>query len=202
MASERVRMMFTEQHMESTWGSIRRAIPLVIMLAGIAAYANSFSGVFLFDDIGGIVRDVNLRHFASSMPHSTRPLVRLTLYLNYTFGKLNAADYHAVNLLIHIAAGLLLFGIVRRTISFIEPLENVGIAVKAALGGIASTIWLVHPLQTESVTYIIQRAESLMGLFYFLALYLFIVGVDSPKPQRWHMGCIVAASLGLSIIHI
>ena len=47
-------------------------------------------------------------------------------------------------------------------------------------------LWAVHPLQTSAVTYVVQRAESLMGLFYLLTLYGFVRGVDAPRPVRWH----------------
>ena len=52
----------------------------------------------------------------------------------------------------------------------------------ALLGFCAALIWMVHPLQTEAVTYLIQRAESLMGLFYLLTLYCAIRGFSSMPP--------------------
>lgn len=58
-------------------------------------------------------------------------------------------------------------------------------------------IWTLHPLQTESVTYVVQRAESLMGLFYLLTLYCFIRSADSPKPGRWQALAVAACLLGM-----
>ena len=58
-----------------------------------------------------------------------------------------------------------------------------GAATPLALG--IALIWLVHPLQTQSVTYLVQRFESLMGLCFFLTLYFFVRGVDSPRPRSW-----------------
>ena len=59
-------------------------------------------------------------------------------------------------------------------------------------------IWMVHPLVTEAVTYVVQRAESLMGLFYLLVLYGFIRGVDSSKPGRWYALSVTACLLGMA----
>jgi hypothetical protein len=55
-------------------------------------------------------------------------------------------------------------------------------------------LWTLHPLQTEAVTYVIQRVESLMGLCYLLTLYCLIRSVDSPRPALWQ-GCMVTACL-------
>ena len=60
-----------------------------------------------------------------------------------------------------------------------------------------AVIWLVHPLQTESVTYIIQRAESLMGLFFLLTLYCGVRACHSPHPYRWGSAAVVACALGM-----
>jgi tetratricopeptide (TPR) repeat protein len=93
---------------------------------------------------------------------SGRPVLNLSLALNHALSGYSPWSYHAVNLLIHILAGLALFGIVRRT------LRQTRVALAVAL------IWVVHPLATSAVTYIVQRAESLMALFYLLTLYCFI----------------------------
>jgi tetratricopeptide (TPR) repeat protein len=90
--------------------------------------------------------------------------------------------YHALNLLIHILAGLALFGIVRRTL--LRPALSGRFGREAVPLALAvAVIWTVHPLQTEAVTYISQRAESLMGLFYLLTLYGFIRGAESRRQE-------------------
>jgi len=61
----------------------------------------------------------------------------------------------------------------------------------------AALLWLVHPLQTESVTYLVQRAESLMGLFYLLTLYCFIRGAEPGRPARWFVLSFVSCLLGM-----
>ena len=87
-------------------------------------------------------------------------------------------SYHALNLAIHLLAGLALFGVVRRTLSqpVLRPrFGDAGLPLACAIAG----LWLLHPLQTESVTYVIQRTESLAGLFYLLTLYGFIRATES-----------------------
>jgi tetratricopeptide (TPR) repeat protein len=160
----------------------------VIVFGALAAYANSFSGPFVFDDNPAIPQNSTIRHFWSAwspparLTVEGRPIINLSLALNYALGGLNVPGYHALNLCIHILAGLGLFGIIRR--SFLLPVlrEEFG-AVALPMAFTAALIWTVHPLQTESVTYIIQRAESLMSLFYLLTLYCFIRGVESGSRQ-------------------
>jgi tetratricopeptide (TPR) repeat protein len=57
-------------------------------------------------------------------------------------------------------------------------------------------LWLVHPLQTESVTYVVQRYESLMGLFFLLTLYFTVRGARSDRPRDWYIAALLACCLG------
>ena len=104
---------------------------------------------------------------------SGRPVLNLSLALNYAASGYGAWSYHALNLAIHLAAALVLFGIVRRTLERTGHPRPLGSALAIAL------IWAVHPLTTEAVTYVVQRAESLMGLFYLVTLYCFIRGAGA-----------------------
>jgi hypothetical protein len=154
--------------------SCRFPLPLLIALAGAAAYAGSFSIPLIFDDLDSIANNPSIRHWSSAFwpPNEAtvggRPILNLSLALNYAIGGTSVWGYHALNLIIHILAGLALYGIVRRTLA---PRSGSAASLTAFL---VALLWILHPLQTESVTYIIQRAESLMGLFYLLTLYCFI----------------------------
>jgi protein O-mannosyl-transferase len=168
----------------------------LIIALGVIAYWNSFSGVFVLDDRRMILEnEIVLRPWPlGDVLFGIRPILNLTLALNYALTGLNVWSYHAVNLLIHILAGLVLFGIVRRT------LEKVVIARSYSSTGLAFTIsllWLVHPLLTQSVTYLIQRAESLMGLFYLLVIYCAIRANDSPKAIGWYFSAVLSFALGM-----
>jgi tetratricopeptide (TPR) repeat protein len=161
----------------------------IVVFAALAAYHNSFFGPFILDDPSAITDNQTIRHFGSALsPPSDvgvggRPMLNLTYALNYALGGLNVWGYHALNLLIHILAGLALFGVVRRTL--LRPALNERFGTKAVPLALAvAVIWVVHPLQTEAVTYISQRAESLVGLFYLLTLYCFIRGASGTGEGR------------------
>jgi tetratricopeptide (TPR) repeat protein len=184
------------------------AAGVLIVLVALAAYFNTFSVPFLNDDEGSITENATIRHLwpigdALSPPHADgvtvggRPMLNLSLAVNYAISGPAVWSYHALNLIIHIFAGLVLFGIVRRTLLRPVLRERFGqMALPLALA--SALLWTVHPLQTESVTYIVQRAESLMGLFYLLTLYCFVRAVESRKPVVWLTLSMVACLLGMA----
>jgi protein O-mannosyl-transferase len=164
-----------------------RAAAMLVVLVTLAAYRGSFSVPFVFDDHGTIVENTTIRGLASGlhppeegMPVTGRPVANLSFALNYAASGLDLRRLHATNLLIHILGALTLMGIVRRTLQGRAVRAEPGPHADPALPGplaiafAAALIWSVHPLQTESVTYLSQRVESLMGLFYLLTLYCFI----------------------------
>jgi tetratricopeptide (TPR) repeat protein len=172
---------------------------VVIVLAALAVYYNSLSCPFTFDDRPAITQNPTIRHFGSALfPPSNgggvigRPLANFSLAVNYAVFGLQPWGYHATNLAIHILAGLTLFGIVRRTLasrlaarrSEISDLKFEIGADATPLAFAVALLWTVHPLQTESVTSIIQRTESLMGLFYLLTLYCFVRGADETGERQ------------------
>ncbi len=176
---------------------------LLILAVGIAAYLNSFSGAFVLDDRPAIINNLQIRHLWppwKTMAGSLRPLTKLSLAINYALGRLNPWGYHLVNLAVHLLAALTLFGIIRRTLSR-EPLRNRYGPNAPRLAMLAALIWAVHPIQTESVTYIIQRAESLMGMFYFLTIYGLIRTAEAPDPlskNLWTAATISFCALGMA----
>jgi len=126
-----------------------------------------------------------------------RPILSLSFALNYAFGKYNVWGYHLVNLAIHILAALALYGIVRRTL-LTGRLKEKFAPHSTAIAWITAAIWLVHPIQTESVTYIVQRAESLMGLFYLLTVYSAIRAMQPEYSRLWLILSVVFCALGMA----
>ncbi|MDI1336691.1 MAG: tetratricopeptide repeat protein [Lacunisphaera sp.] len=178
---------------------------LGLLFATLVAYHNSFGVPFVFDDVPAIVDNASLRHLwppggvleprleDAGVTVSGRPLVNLSLAFNYALGGETVWGYHVVNLLIHLLAGLTLFGVMRRTLLRPVLRERFGaVAFPVALA--VAVIWLLHPLQTETVTYVVQRAESLMGLCYLLTLYGFIRATEAAPSGRW-LGLSFAACL-------
>ena len=196
----------------------------ILVLATFAAYQNSFGGPFVFDDGPAIAENPSIRRLwplsgvlapglDGGLTVSGRPLVNVSLAINYALGGDTVWGYHLFNLLIHVLAGLTLFGVVRRI--FAEtvgrghrtPPNSTGRRDQAippyrvdadALAFFTALLWLLHPLQTESVTYVVQRAESLMGLCYLMTLYGFIRSTESVQPRRWLWLSFVTCLLGMA----
>jgi tetratricopeptide (TPR) repeat protein len=187
-----------------TPGRAGRLASGIIVLAAFAAYRHSFQGAYVLDDPYSIAENPTIRHLANlrtvfspppGLSVSGRPMLNLSFALNYAISGTRVWSYHALNLLIHISAGLTLFGIVRRTLEKAgtggPPVRALPTTPTARTDGPATRpylpafavalLWTLHPLQTESVTYIVQRAESLMGLCYLLTLYCFIRGAEDEK---------------------
>jgi len=182
------------------------AAAILIVLAGLAAYHNSLRGPFIFDDIDSIKNNSTIRSLwpiwsALSPPGygwavQDRPIINLSLAVNYAIGGLDVRGYHIFNLVVHILAALALFGIVRRTLRLpVMPGHIARASLPLALA--TALIWTVHPLQTEAVTYVIQRTESLMGLFYLLTLYCVIRAATSLRPLWWYVAATAACALGV-----
>lgn len=104
------------------------------------------------------------------MADSSRPIVSWSLAVNYWLGGLDPRGYHIVNIATHLAASLCLFGLVRRTLQASKRLKSWSTRADAVALPVA-LLWTLHPLQTQSVTYIIQRGESMMGLCLLAVLY-------------------------------
>jgi Flp pilus assembly protein TadD len=187
------------------------ALPILLLCAaGVLAYHNSLEGPFFFDDLTSIPDNPHIREICPpwrflSMPSdltiSGRPVVALSLAANYALGGLRVTGYHLFNLLIHVAAALLLFGVLRRTVERCRPgLGFEGSSDRMALA--VALLWLVHPLNTEAVNYVVQRTELLMGLFYLLTLYAFIrsTGRDAAPGTRrgWSAIAVLSCALGMA----
>jgi tetratricopeptide (TPR) repeat protein len=198
---------------------IRKLFPVFVVAAALLAYGNSLRGPFIFDDVPSIRENPTIQHLwpigpVLSPPHAGaitvegRPLINLSLAINYAISGYDVWSYHAFNLAVHILAGLTLLGVVRRTLpraagtwcsTSERPRSSAALpdSVAAELALAAAVLWTVHPLQTESVTYIIQRAESITGLLYLLTVYGFIRGTGSHRPRLWFGLSVVACALGM-----
>jgi Tfp pilus assembly protein PilF len=101
---------------------------------------------------------------------SGRPLVNLSLALNYQIGGYDTVGYHVVNMTLHVLCAMLLYGIVRRTLLLDLFRDRLGV-VSTELALAVALVWAIHPLQTDAVEYVSQRTEVMMGLFYLATLY-------------------------------
>ena len=192
---------------EGNWLNTPAAIRLaaaLLVFAVLAVYANSLAGPFVFDDGPSIVENESIRRLGAALTPpglvgetvAGRPVLNLSFALNYAVGGLHVRGYHWVNLLLHAGAGLLLFGIARRTL-LCPALSAQWARAATAVALAIALLWVLHPLQTESVTYVVQRAESLAGLFFLLTLYAFIRGAESSRPVGWQVLSVAACLLGM-----
>ncbi len=176
------------------WQRMRAA--LAIIAIGIVSYSNTFQVPFLLDDSARIVHNPKIRTLIPTVGslETNRPVVDYTFALNYAMHGLELWGYHAVNLAIHLAGALCLYGIVRRSLlrvtsNFTSNAEMLGLAV--------AMIWVAHPLQTQAVTYINQRYESLMGLAFLAALYTLIRSFGSRRPGVWRIASVSICAIGM-----
>lgn len=155
------------------WASI-----ILIVFLGILAYSNSFHCSFQFDDESSIFRNQYIEniHDISSIWNflPRRFVLYLSLALNYHFCKYNVFGYHLVNLAIHLLTAFLVWWLVLLTLSTACMKKN-KISQHADLVALfAALIFVSHPVQTEAVTYLVQRAASLATLFYLAALCFYV----------------------------
>lgn len=175
-----------------------------IVAAVLAAYAGGLRGAFLFDDLDAVAGNPSIRHLGSAWfpPAGTtvagRPVLNLSFALSHALSGAEPWGYHAVNVAFHAAAALLLLGIVRRTLAT-PPARARPPAEALAVGAAAALLWALHPLQVESVGYVAQRAESLMGFLYLATLYAFIrYGEGGRGARLWAAASAVSCLLGMA----
>lgn len=161
--------------------SFSELVLIFLSLAGLGLliYSNTFLASFHWDDFGAIINnpDIHSPHFFSLdlwRKFNLRAVGYLTFILNYKIHGLDVFGYHFVNIAIHIFASSAVFFLVfltlqtptMKTIRYQVP--STWISLSAAL------IFLVHPIQTQAVTYIVQRFASLSALFYVSSLVFYV----------------------------
>jgi hypothetical protein len=168
-------------------------IVLIFSVVGYALYSNTFDSPFVFDDITQIKDNPDIRISELSFNEiiragfgekfaKSRPVGNISFALNYYFHQYRLAGYHLINIVIHIVTGILLFYFFKTTLSL--PSVKSNYSRSSAIAFFAALVWLVHPIQTQSVTYIVQRLNSLAALFFVLAFYLYLRGRLAKQPGR------------------
>jgi Tfp pilus assembly protein PilF len=182
---------------------------LSLALIVILIYANSLGSPFVFDSRNNIETNPHIRiskitlnelaEAAFNSPSKQRPLSNISFALNYYLHGYNVVGFHVVNILIHISTGFLLYFFVKST--FRTP------ALKSRYGNymwisfFTAAVWMVHPLHTQSVSYIVQRMTSLCAMFYILSILLYArFRFSGQQRNKWWLfsGCILAGALALA----
>lgn len=178
------------------------AAALLLAVVGIG-YANSLHGEFHLDDQNITadatlqLRDLSPSSLIKAAWHG-RPVASLTFALNYYWGEHRVFGYHLVNVAIHAANALAVYAF----LSLLFRLPCAGdtvreLRVPLALAG--ALLWASHPVQTQAVTYIVQRMTSLATLFYLLALIAYLRGREAGGRARvsWWLGALASGALAL-----
>lgn len=161
--------------------------PVIILIgAAIAAYFNSFFGIFQFDDYNVIVDNPvvhDWQAFVADLPHGIRPLLKFSYTLNWISG-LGLSSFHLFNLCMHLTNALLVYWLSYRFLSTHEQPDDT-VRKNAAL--LAALLFALHPVQTEAVTYISGRSASMMAMLYLACLAAYVHGRESGK-RLWIYG--------------
>ena len=173
---------------------------VAICLLGAAVYSNTLRVPFVFDDVDNI--QLNPRIHITSLDIQSlreaaisflprRAVANVSFALNYYFGGLDVAGYHLVNIAIHLVNGILVYLLALRLLRQARgltkqsgrPLDD----RPAALASLAAAlVFTAHPLQTQAVTYIVQRMTSMAAMFYLLSLLLYVRGrLAASRGRRW-----------------
>ena len=183
-----------------TWGALAS-----VLLITTATYSMSFDGPFIFDDTTAIVDNEHIRQLwpltqAMGSPRLStvagRPLVSFTLAINYAISGLDSWSYHVMNLLLHLMCAWVFLFLIIRTLSL--PSIPGWLRRRAVLvGWLTTLIWAVHPINSETVIYVIQRTELLVALFMLLAFDALRRSSVSERGRIWQLLVVFYVVLGL-----
>lgn len=189
--------------------ALPRFLPLLFIALFIGlAYYPSLGVPFLFDDFHNIAMNPAvqptkagdfLKVFQSEASH-TRPLALFTFAVNFWFHGLDVVGYHYVNICIHIANAVLLYFLLLRLPWGHGPTTGQEQDTqRRTLVSLAVLFWALNPVQTQAVTYIVQRMTSLATFFYLAALLLFCRFRQGGISGRWALVLITACfALGMA----
>jgi Tfp pilus assembly protein PilF len=157
-------------------------IILSLALATALLYSHTLDCPIMFDDWRHIEANPqirmttldleSLRKAAFDSPLRTRPVANVSLALNYYFHQYELPGYHLVNIVIHVVTGIMLYLLIRTTLTLPSQRRQFGPSVWLPFAAVL--IWIVHPLHIQSVTYIIQRMNSLAAMFFIAAMLFYV----------------------------
>jgi protein O-mannosyl-transferase len=181
----------------SAWPTKRTwCVWLLLVTITLGLFVNGWSAPFTFDDISNVQANPEIRQLWPIEPllNESRMVGYYSFALNYACGAREPGMYRLTNIFLHAMAGCVLYLLVRSSLQRAAWSRSISIELLATT---IALLWLIHPFQTGSVTYVVQRLESLMGLFYLLALVCLVRGANSSRAAGWYIGTIVACWLGL-----
>jgi hypothetical protein len=186
-----------EQAKPFTWGELplRQAawFLMAAMVVGAALYSSALSGGFVFDDEALPFRRGFQDDPLWAWLAGVRPVLMFSYWLSYIVSGQDAYGFHVFNLLIHVVNSGLVYMVLFRLLS-LAGWDSAKRQVAAVVGG---TVFLIHPLATESVSYIAGRSESLAA-FFMLLTYVVFLG-RYPAAISWRRSLAVLALFGMAV---
>ena len=170
-------------------------IILLFFGLGFIIYSNTFDNPFVFDDklrilenydirLEDLTADNLLKAAFGKKSGRARPVGNISFALNYYFHQYKVGGYHILNIVIHIVTGILLWLIIKKTLNLKSVRSEIEHGRWIAL--ITALLWLVNPVQTQSVTYIVQRFTSMAAMFFLLSFLFYLNGrLTVKKGSRW-----------------
>jgi tetratricopeptide (TPR) repeat protein len=146
---------------------------LLVAAVGLLAYSNSFDCAFHYDDKVVLIGEPSITGFAPE-PSSRRFLGDLSFAISYRLFGERPAGYHAVNLTIHLLNGVLVFLLVRALWRAETPLRSAYAHRAEPIALLTALLFVAHPLQTQAVTYIVQRYAALAAAFFLLSIWSYV----------------------------
>jgi len=174
----------------------------IIVLTSLV-YFNTFQSPFHFDDETALLANEGIKSWEMVKKNQflSRYILYLSFYINYSIGGYDVIGYHILNLLLHIFVSIIIYLVIGITIQQEKSKEYV---LSKNLPLLSALIFSIHPINTESVTYIISRSSILATFFYLLSLFLFIKGyIVSPgknittKRAIFYMVSVISFALAL-----
>jgi len=155
---------------------------ICLLLVAAAVYSGTLDHSFHADDKENIwnnsfiqISNLSVNELAKAVSESVndkRPVANISFALNYYFHGLEVRGYHVVNIIIHLLAGIMLFYFIKKTLCI--PLVRDKLGEAAFIPFFTALIWMVHPLHTQSVTYIVQRMNSMGAMFFIMAMLFYV----------------------------
>lgn len=149
---------------------------LIILSAGVISYASGLLADFQFDDYYAIVNNPLIKHFSPAVlwdHYKARLVTNFSFTVNYLLFGLDVFWWHMINLVIHVVTAFFAYLLTFITLQSPPLKDRFKDDDRHLIALFSSLIFLVHPIQTQAVTYIVQRATSLAGLFYLGAMYFY-----------------------------
>lgn len=184
------------------------AVLMLLIVMGIALYAKTFQVPWLFDDTQNIVENPIVHDLSSAIANlfGVRGFAYFTFALNYRFGGLDVFGYHLANFTIHLAASWVVWLLAKRVFATGGQQEGQPglVAGSVLLPAAVALMFLVHPIQTQAVNYIVQRMTSLAAFLSLLALFAFCRARESrsagaPLASPSHAGWYGMAAVSMAL---